>query len=141
MTKPVLLVAACALIDKDGRILMSRRPEGKDFAGKWEFPGGKMEEGEKPEQTVVRELREELGIEPCERCLQPFFFVSHDYDDFSLFMPLFLCRQWDGFVQPKEKQLIKWVYPNEIEKLDLVPADIPLAREIRDRLKKGRRFE
>ena len=141
MANSVLLVAACALIDPDGRILMSQRPEGKEFAGKWEFPGGKMEDGEKPEQTVVRELREELGIEPCERCLQPFSFVSFDYESFSLFMPLFLCRQWDGFAQPKEGQLIKWVYPDEISSLDLVPADVPLAQEIRDRLKRGRRYE
>lgn len=141
MSRPVLLVAACALIDKDGRILMSQRPQGKDFAGKWEFPGGKMEDYEKPEQTVVRELREELGIEPCERCLQPFTFVSFDYDDFALFMPLFLCRQWDGFARPQEGQAIKWVYPDEIAKLDLVPADVPLAQEIRDRLQRGRRYE
>lgn len=141
MSGKVLMVAACALIDPDGRILLSQRPVGKDFAGKWEFPGGKMEEGERPEQTVVRELREELGIEPCERCLQPFSFVSHDYGDFSLFMPLYLCRQWDGFARPIEGQAIKWVYPDRITDLDLVPADIPLAREIRDRLKKGRVYE
>jgi len=139
MTSPVLLVAACALIDIDGRILMSRRPQGKDFAGKWEFPGGKMEVNERPEQTVVRELREELGIEPCERCLQAFSFVSHDYGDFSLLMPLYLCRQWDGFPHPKEGQEIRWVFPDRIMELDLVPADIPLAQEIRDRLRKGRR--
>jgi len=138
MTNPVLLVAACALIDMDGRILMSQRPEGKDFAGKWEFPGGKMEALEKPEQTVVRELREELGVEPCERCLEPFSFVSYDYGDFSLFMPLFLCRQWDGFARPKEGQNIRWVFPDRIMELDLVPADISLATEIRDRLRSGR---
>lgn len=138
MTKPVLLVAACALIDQDGRILMSQRPEGKDLSGKWEFPGGKMEVNETPEQTVVRELREELSIEPCERCLQPFSFVTHDYERFSLFMPLFLCRQWDGFVRPRERQAVRWLYPDRIVELDLVPADEPLAREIRDRLYKGR---
>lgn len=138
MNRPVLLVAACALIDQDGRILMSQRPIGKDFAGKWEFPGGKMEANETPEQTVVRELREELGVEPCERCLQPFSFVTYDYERFSLFMPLFLCRQWDGFVRPREGQSVRWLYPERIVELDLVPADEPLAREIRDRLFKGR---
>ncbi|NNE57392.1 MAG: (deoxy)nucleoside triphosphate pyrophosphohydrolase [Hellea sp.] len=141
MSSKVLLVAACALIDVDGRILMSQRPVGKDFSGKWEFPGGKMEKNERPEQAVVRELREELGIEPCERCLQPFTFASHDYGDFSLFMPLYLCRQWDGFPRPKEGQAIKWLYPDRIVELDLVPADISLAQEIRDRLPSGRRFE
>lgn len=141
MSQKVLLVAACALIDTDGRILMCQRPEGKDFAGKWEFPGGKMEANERPEQTVVRELREELAVEPCERCLQPFSFVSHDYGDFSLFMPLYLCRQWDGFPRPAEGQAIKWVFPDRITNLDLVPADISLAQEIRDRLQKGRVYE
>jgi len=135
MSKPVLFVAACALIDTDGRILMSQRPIGKEFAGKWEFPGGKMEKNETPEQTVVRELREELGVEPCERCLQPFSFVTFEYERFNLFMPLFLCRQWDGFVRPNEGQAVRWVFPDRIVDLDLVPADEPLAREIRDRLR------
>jgi len=137
----VLYVAACALIDKDGRILMCKRPKGKSHAGLWEFPGGKIEVGERPEETIVRELREELGIEPCERCLQPFSFASHDYDDFNLFMPLFLCRQWDGFAKPKEGQTLKWVFPDKLLNLDLVPADIPLAQELRDRLPRGHRFE
>ena len=137
----LLLVAACALIDADGRILMSRRPQGKAHAGLWEFPGGKMEVGERPEATIVRELREELGIEPCERCLQPFSFVSHTYAEFDLLMPLYLCRQWDGFPRPTEGQTIKWVFPDRLLELDLVPADIPLAQEMRDRLKRGRRFE
>jgi len=132
MTKAVLFVAASALIDTDGRILMSQRPIGKEFAGKWEFPGGKMEKNETPEQTVVRELREELGVEPCERCLQPFSFVTFEYERFNLFMPLFLCRQWDGFVRPNEGQAVRWVFPDRIVDLDLVPADEPLAREIRD---------
>lgn len=136
----LLLVAACALIDTDGRILMCQRPEGKDHAGLWEFPGGKIEVGERPERTIVRELREELGIEPCERCLQPFSFVSHAYDDFDLLMPLYLCRQWDGFARPQEGQAIKWLFPDRLLELDLVPADIPLAQELSDRLKKGRRF-
>jgi len=131
MTSRILLVAACALIDPDGRILMSQRPADKSQGGKWEFPGGKMEENERPEATIVRELREELGIEPCERCLQPFSFV----------MPLYLCRQWDGFPRPQEGQTIKWVFPDRLLSLDLAAADIPLAQEIRDRLQKGRRFE
>jgi len=141
MSTQVLLVAACALIDPDGRILMSQRPDGKAYSGKWEFPGGKMEENERPEQTIVRELREELAIEPCERCLQPFSFSSYDYGEFHLFMPLYLCRQWDGFPRPTEGQNIRWVFPDRIMELDLVPADIALAQEIRDRLQKGRRYE
>lgn len=136
----VLLVVACALLDTDGRILMSRRPKGKQHAGLWEFPGGKLEEGETPEQALKRELWEELGVEPCERCFQAFTFVSHEYEDFHLLMPLYLCRQWDGFVRPKEGQEIKWVFPDRLLELDLVPADIPLAHEIRDRIPKGRRF-
>jgi len=137
----LLLVAACALIDTDGRILMSQRPMGKSHAGLWEFPGGKIEEGERPEQAIVRELREELGIEPCERCLQPFSFTSYAYDDFDLLMPLYLCRQWDGMARPAEGQAIKWVFPDKLTGLNLVPADIPLAQELRDRLPAGRRFE
>ena len=89
----------------------------------------------------MRELREELGIEPCKRCLQPFTFASHSYPDFDLLMPLYLCRQWDGFARPLEKQTIRWVFPDELTKLNLVPADIPLAQELRDRLPRGRRFE
>ena len=137
----LLLVAACALIDTDGRILMSRRPEGKAHVGKWEFPGGKIEQGERPEETIVRELWEELWVEPCESCLQPFTFASYRDEQFHLLMPLFLCRQWDGFPTPTEGQAIKWVFPDRLLELDLVPADEPLAREIRDRLRKGRRFE
>ena len=137
----LLLVAACALIDADGRILMCQRPKGKAHAGLWEFPGGKIEVGERAEETIVRELREELSVEPCERCLQPFSFTSYSYDDFDLLMPLFLCRQWDGFPRPNEGQKLKWVFSDRILDLDLVPADIPLAQEIRDRLPKGRRFE
>ncbi len=137
----VLLVAACALIDADGRILMCQRPEGKSHAGQWEFPGGKVEDGERPEDTILRELREELCIEPCKQCLQPFSFSSFAYEDFNLLMPLYLCRQWDGFARPTEGQAVKWVFPDRLLELDLVPADVELAREIRDRLKSGRRFE
>lgn len=137
----VLLVAACALIDADGRILMCQRPKGKRHAGLWEFPGGKVEDGETPEDTILRELREELSIEPCKQCLQPFSFSSFAYEDFNLLMPLYLCRQWDGFARPMEGQAVKWVFPDRLLDLDLVPADVGLAREIRDRLKSGRRFE
>ena len=137
----LLLVAACALLDADGRILMSKRPDNKDYGGLWEFPGGKIEDGEKPEQALRRELWEELGVEPCEQCFQPFSFVSHSYDDFDILMPLFLCRQWDGIPRPREGQEIRWVFPDRIRELKLVPADIPLAHEIGDRLKSGSRFE
>lgn len=140
LDRNLLLVAACALIDPDGRILVCQRPSGKSHAGMWEFPGGKIEKGERPEDTIVRELREELGIEPCERCLEPFSFASHIYDDFDLLMPLFLCRQWDGFVRPAEGQATRWVFPDRLVELEFVPADIPLAREIGARLPKGRRF-
>jgi len=140
MTRKLLLVAACALIDRDGRILMSQRPAGKDHAGQWEFPGGKVEVGETPERAATRELYEELGVEPCERCLQPFSFTSYAYPDFDLFMPLYLCRQWDGFARPKEGQHVKWVWPDLTPKLDLVPADVELAREIASRIKRGSRF-
>ena len=135
-----LLVAACALIDADGRVLMAQRPEGKDHAGKWEFPGGKVEPNESPEQALRRELFEELNVEPCETCLQPFSFASFAYPDFHLLMPLFLCREWDGFLRAKEGQATKWVWPDKIPDLDLVPADVDLASELRDRLPRGRRF-
>jgi 8-oxo-dGTP diphosphatase len=132
---PLLLVAACALIDSDGRVLIAQRPEGKAFAGAWEFPGGKVEPGEYPEAAVVRELREELGVEPCERCLQPFAFASHPMEDGRhLLMPLYVCRKWDGFPDPKEGQEIAWVKPHDLSRYALLPADIPLAAELRDRL-------
>lgn len=132
--RPVLYVAACALLDADGRVLIARRPEGKPMAGYWEFPGGKIEPGETPEQAVTRELREELGVEPCERCLHPFAFVSHPYEAFHIVMPLFLCRQWDGFPRPTEGQEIAWTRPAKLMDFNLAPADRPLAAEIRDRL-------
>ncbi len=139
MTKLVLVVA-CALIDADGRILMSRRSPYQDFAGLWEFPGGKVEQGETPEQSLVRELWEELGVEPCAECLEPFSFASHQYADFHLLMPLYLCRQWDGIVQAKEGQELRWCFADEISNLKLLPADISLAQLLRDRLPRGRRF-
>jgi len=135
-----LLVAACALIDTDGRVLMAQRPVGKDYAGKWEFPGGKVEPGETPEQTIRREFFEELNVEPCEGCLQPFSFATYSYPDFHLLMPLFLCRQWDGFVRAKEGQATRWLWPDKTPALDLVPADIDLAQELADRLPRGKRF-
>lgn len=134
MTSRILLVAACGLIDTDGRILMTQRPPGKRFAGLWEFPGGKIEAGETPEQALGRELWEELGVEPCERCFQPFNFVSYSYEDFHLLMPFYLCRQWDGIVRAKEGQGIRWLWPDRIADLKLVPADVELARDIRDRV-------
>ncbi len=131
----LLLVAACALIDPDGRVLISQRPPGKAHSGMWEFPGGKIEPGEHPEGAIVRELREELGVEPCERCLQPFAFSSHPLGDGRhLLMPLYVCRKWDGFPDPKENQAIAWVMPRDLSTYSLLPADIPLAAELRDRL-------
>lgn len=132
--RQVLLVAACALCDADGRVLIAQRPEGKAMAGLWEFPGGKVEANETPEQAIVRELREELGIEPCETCLHPFAFASHPYESFHLVMPLFVCRRWDGFVAPQENQEIAWVRPKDLASYNLAPADKPLAAELRDRL-------
>ena len=135
----LLLVAACALIDPDGRVLIAQRPEGKAHAGAWEFPGGKVERGETPEQALIRELREELGVEPCAQCLQPFAFASHPLDAARhMLMPLFICRRWDGFVDPKEGQVIAWVRPNKLSNYDLLDADKPLAAELRDRLVGGR---
>ena len=135
-----LFVAACALIDADGRVLMAQRPSGKDYAGLCEFPGGKIEANETPEQAICRELFEELNVEPCEGCLQPFSFASFAYPEFHLLMPLYLCRQWDGFLRAKEGQSVKWFWPDKIRHLDLVPADVDLARELSDRLPKGQRF-
>lgn len=130
-----MLVAACALVDADGRVLVAQRPPGKAHAGRWEFPGGKIEPGESPEQALIRELREELGVEPCEQCLQPFAFASEPVDDGRhMLMPLFVCRRWDGFVDPREGQQIRWLRPDRLAELDLLPADRPLAAELRDRL-------
>ena len=129
-----LLVAACALIDADGRVLLAQRPEGKSMAGLWEFPGGKVEPGELPEQTVLRELREELSIETDLACLAPYVFASHSYDDFHLLMPLFLCRKWRGQVRPTEGQAIVWVRPKDMKNYDMPAADIPLIAHLRDLL-------
>jgi 8-oxo-dGTP diphosphatase len=122
----LVLVSACALIDPDGRVLIARRPPGKVMAGLWEFPGGKVEPGERPEQTLIRELKEELGIAVKEECLAPLTFASHVYPDFYLLMPLYVCRRWDGFVQAKEGQDLKWVRTHDLRNYPMPPADEPL---------------
>jgi len=122
----LVLVAACALIDPDGRVLIAQRPPGKSMAGLWEFPGGKVEPGERPEQTLIRELQEELGIAVKEECLAPLTFASHTYPEFYLLMPLYVCRRWDGFVQAKEGQSLKWVRTPELRSYPMPPADEPL---------------
>jgi len=130
--KPVLLVAACALIDADTRVLLARRPEGKRMAGLWEFPGGKVNPGETPEVALIRELREELGIDVTEACLAPFSFASHAYETFHLLMPLYLCRRWQGFVRPLEGQALAWVRPDRLGEYDMPAADKPLVPLLRD---------
>ncbi|MEQ1937843.1 8-oxo-dGTP diphosphatase MutT [Mesorhizobium sp. CN5-321] len=124
--KRLLLVVACALVDTDGRVLIAQRPEGKQLAGLWEFPGGKVEKGETPEACLIRELREELGIETQEACLAPLTFASHSYDDFHLLMPLYVCRRFSGIPQPKEAQALKWVRPARLRDYPMPPADAPL---------------
>jgi 8-oxo-dGTP diphosphatase len=122
----LVLVAACALIDPDGRILLAQRPAGKSMAGLWEFPGGKIEAGERPEQSLIRELKEELGIAVKEECLAPLTFASHLYPDFHLLMPLYVCRRWEGIVTAQEQQKLKWVRPAELKNYPMPPADEPL---------------
>jgi 8-oxo-dGTP diphosphatase len=122
----VLLVAACALVDADGRVLITQRPQGKPMAGLWEFPGGKVEPGETPEETVIRELREEIGVETKVACLAPLTFASHTYEEFHLLMPLFVCRRFEGMPQPKEVQAVKWVRPNRLRDYPMPSADEPL---------------
>jgi 8-oxo-dGTP diphosphatase len=119
-------VAACALIDADGRVLIAQRPQGKSMAGLWEFPGGKVEPGERPEQCLIRELKEELGITVREECLAPLTFASHSYPDFHLLMPLYVCRRWEGIVTAQEQQALKWVRPGELKNYPMPPADEPL---------------
>jgi 8-oxo-dGTP diphosphatase len=126
VTVKLVLVAACALVDTDGRVLIAQRPEGKSMAGLWEFPGGKVEPGEQPEQSLIRELQEELGITVKPECLAPLTFASHTYSDFHLLMPLYVCRRWEGFVEAREKQKLKWVRPNELRNYPMPPADEPL---------------
>jgi 8-oxo-dGTP diphosphatase len=126
MSVKVLLVAACALIDTDGRVLIAERPAGRTMAGLWEFPGGKVENGERPEETLIRELEEELGITVNEACLAPLTFASHAYPDFYLLMPLYVCRRWTGMVTAKEGQRLAWVKPNRLKDYPMPPADTPL---------------
>lgn len=128
----VVLVSAVALIDRDGRVLVAQRPEGKSMAGLWEFPGGKVEEGETPEAALIRELHEELGIDTWASCLAPLTFASHGYESFHLLMPLFACRKWEGVPRPKEGQVLKWVAPRDLKSLPMPPADIPLIPILRD---------
>jgi 8-oxo-dGTP diphosphatase len=126
VTIKLVLVAACALIDPDGRVLIAQRPPGKSMAGLWEFPGGKVEAGERPEQSLIRELKEELGIVVKEECLAPLTFASHLYPDFYLLMPLYVCRRWERFVEAREGQQLKWVRPQELRNFPMPPADEPL---------------
>ena len=128
----IVLVAAVALIDADGRVLLAQRPEGKSMAGLWEFPGGKVEKGETPEACLIRELHEELGIDTWESCLAPLTFASHGYEDFHLLMPLFACRKWEGIVQGREGQSLAWVRPNQMREYPMPPADLPLIPILRD---------
>jgi 8-oxo-dGTP diphosphatase len=128
----IVLVAACALIDEDGRVLLTRRPEGKPMAGLWEFPGGKIDAGETPEAALVRELREELGIAVQAKCLAPLTFASHAYEAFHLLMPLYICRRWEGDVEALEGQEIAWVRSAKLQSYQMPPADIPLIPILQD---------
>ena len=130
MNPRLVLVAACALVDADGRVLLAQRPQGKPMAGLWEFPGGKVEDGERPEETLIRELEEELGIVVREPCLAPLTFASHAYPDFHLLMPLYVCRRWEGMVSPREGQALAWVKPNRLRDYDMPPADVPLVSHL-----------
>ena len=128
----VVLVAAVALIDRDGRVLLAQRPQGKSMAGLWEFPGGKVEDGECPEAALIRELHEELGIDTWESCLAPLSFASHRYEQFHLLMPLFVCRKWGGQPHGKEGQRLAWVRPGQLQDYRMPPADRPLIPLLRD---------
>ncbi len=130
----LLLVAACALVDPDGRVLLAQRPEGKALAGLWEFPGGKLEPGETPEACLIRELREELGVDTWESCLAPLSFASHAYPEFHLLMPLYVCRKWSGAASPRERQRLAWVRPSAMRDYPMPPADAPLVAALRDLL-------
>jgi len=132
MASNLVLVAACALVDEDGRVLICQRPKGKQLAGLWEFPGGKLETGETPEAALIRELDEELGIQVAKACLAPFVFASHAYADFHLLMPLFLCRRWEGLVQRREHDALAWVRPGEMHDYPMPPADAPLVAYLHD---------
>ena len=132
--RKILLVAACALIDQDGRILLAQRPEGKSLAGLWEFPGGKVENGETPEETLVRELEEELAIKTKIACLAPLTFASYSYDKFHLLMPLYICRRYEGIARSMEGQALKWVKPKDLRSYPMPPADEPLIPFLMDLL-------
>lgn len=131
---PLLLVAAVALIDRDGRVLLAQRPPGKEMAGLWEFPGGKLLDGETPEAALIRELREELGIDTAQSCLAPIGFASHRYERFHLLMPLYACRVWRGIPRPREGQALKWVAAARLGDYPMPPADAPLVAQLRDLL-------
>ncbi len=130
----LVLVVACALVDADNRVLLAQRPEGKDMAGMWEFPGGKPRPGETPEEALARELDEELGIMVRPACLAPLTFASHDYGRFHLLMPLYICRKWQGIVHPREGQRLKWVRKQKLREYPMPPADEPLVAHLMDAL-------
>jgi 8-oxo-dGTP diphosphatase len=130
VSRKLVLVAACALIDADGRVLIAERPAGRSMAGLWEFPGGKVEAGERPEESLIRELNEELGIQVNEACLAPLTFASHAYPDFHLLMPLYVCRRWEGIVTAQEGQRLAWVRPNRLRDYPMPPADEPLVSHL-----------
>lgn len=134
MSKKLVLVVACALIDADDRILLAERPKGKSMAGLWEFPGGKVEAGETPEESLIRELKEELGVETKTACLAPLTFASHEYDDFHLLMPLYVCRRWWGMAQAKEGQVLKWVRAGKLRDYPMPEADLPLISPLQELL-------
>ena len=134
LNRSLVLVVAAALIDVDNRVLIAKRPEGKSLAGLWEFPGGKVDDGETPEHALRRELKEELSIDVCETCLAPFTFASHTYDTFHLLMPLYLCRNWEGEISPCEGQEVTWTRANRLATFPMPPADAPLIPMLRDLL-------
>jgi 8-oxo-dGTP diphosphatase len=133
-TARLVLVTACALVDRDGRVLLAQRPEGKPMAGLWEFPGGKVDVGETPESALIRELREELGIDTWTSCLAPLSFASHAYAEFHLLMPLFVCRRWEGIARGREGQRLAWVRPSALSDYPMPAADLPLIPHLRDLL-------
>jgi 8-oxo-dGTP diphosphatase len=130
----LLLVVAAALVDTDGRVLIAQRPRGRQLEGLWEFPGGKINDGERPEAALIRELREELGVAVKAPCLAPLTFASHAYEDFHLLMPLYVCRKWEGFAQPLDGQTLKWAWPKDLRNYPMPPADAPLIPHLVDLL-------